>query len=673
MVPVMQLEISVFKRFVSITAGLLAALSGVVEAQTLNVETLPNGTSLVHVAVPMSEATTLAWAEAVGGRTAIRSVTGGALTLTPEAEASLTGEGPAPPVVVAVGSSAASDLRSLLGRLLGGRAPIALPPAEPVALVEGGVDRRLGPPGSDASLRLVVPFPPASAPDRSSVEVLWELLPAVLSGGLEGLQSRVDGESGVLELRVDPDLAEQRLRRIRLEIARLASSPQIDDQVVESARTRVEVRRLARLEQHPEGAEALVRRWLAAGDGGVREMLFGTAGVTADTVRVAASGWLARHPGAGQLLLPPRVFDPRFAAGPQRMVLGNDLVASVLERPAAPLATVVLRPVLVPDVDGALSATVLARVAAELRARENGPGWLVVRADPPSLELAGPPEAFPELVEGLRGALERVVADDTPVTPAADDARRRTLELVGMALGLTGTGDLSPAVLLRPANLVLGAVVPDAEAAGEALAKLLVTGLPAPPPISRAAGVGLRRREGVAGSGSAYAVVLEVDGAPGRALPAVLAGLLSARAGRELEGLSAEVVTPLVPGRQALVLLVEGTVDLDALERRVAASWTRLTAPTTEEELTGVRRRTAVRLAAETGGVLGRARTCAAIAAGEQPWQTAREVELDVLGTGVEEVAPVLGRLADLAALETVGAGVLPIVDPAEVEQPRRR
>ncbi len=676
--PVMSFEITAAQKFAALALVVILIGGGGAGAQTLDIDRLPNGTAVVQVAMPLAEATTVAWpgaddADAASGA-GVRTLVGGQLTLVGRVEAMLSGVGPAPPVVVAVGSASAGELRSLLGRLLLGREVLPRTQADARRAAEGGLDRRLGTPGSEASLRLAVPMPPPGDPQRSPVEVLWEALPAVLGAQFQGLSSRLDGELGVLEVRVDPDLAELRVRALRLALARLASEPTLDEAMVAAARTRVEIRRLARLERHPEGGEALVRRWLQAGEDGVRELLFGTSGVTLAAVREAAVAWLPRHPGAAQVVLPPRVFDPRFAAGPERLALANDLAAVLLERPAAPLSAVALRPVIVPDVDGALSATVLARVAAELRSLGSWPGWIGVRAEPPTLELAGQPDAFPELIEGLRTALDRVVADDTAVAPAADDARRRTLALVGSQLGLTGSGDLSPALLLRPANLALGGVVPDGEAAGEALAKLLVEGLPsASTPLTRDARPGARTREAVAGSGSALAAVIPVVGPPGPATQALVTDLLRSRATVTVPEVHLEVLSPLVPGRRVLVVLVTADLDLDALEQLLASAWPRLTAVPSEVELEGIRQETAARMAAATGGTLGRASACAAIAAGERGWQAAREVELEVLSIGPEALAPIFAAVASWEVVETAGAGVMPIVDPRDLPPPRRR
>ncbi len=635
---------------------------------------IAGGTELIHVALPLADATSLAWPGVDGeGRIAVHSLVGGSLTLSTDLEAALGAPSdPAPPIVVAVGGAATAELRGLLDRLLANRPPAVLPTITRAELVEGGTERRLGTAGGEATVRLSLPLPLPADPTRTAVEVLWDVLPELLGGEAEGLQARIEGNRCLLEGRIDPDLAELRLSRLRLALARLASAPQLDEAVVERARTRVSVRRLAQLERHPEAAEVLLERWIDSGDAGVRELLFGAEGVTVDGVRSAAMDWLPKHPGAAVLSLPPQVFNPRFAPPPERIALDNDLASVVLERSATPLSALVLRPVLVPDVDGALSATVLARVAVELRSGDEAPGWVRVHATPPSLELAAPSDGFAELVEAVRGALGRVVSDDLPVAGTMD-ARRRALAMMGDRLGLSGGAELTPAVLLRPSNLALGAVVPDAEAAGEALAKFLVGESGAQAAVNRASGEVGRGREAVAGRMSSMAVALGVEGPPTPARRSVVAELLAMRLATTLPTRSSEVLSPLVPGRRVVVVLVSGDdATVDDIERELESVWPRLVATPDEAELAPIRRRVAARLAADSGGTLGQAGACAALAAGERSWQTARELELEVLGLGPDEVAGSLAGALDLAGLETCAAGVLPIVPVDGVPPPRR-
>ena len=407
---------------------------------------------------------------------------------------------------------------------------------------------------------------------------------------------------------------------------------------MEEARRRVAVRRAARLEGHPDCAFAVLARYMAAGTDGVREMLFGPSGVTPESVRAAAATWLPRHPGAALLVLPPRVFNPRFAAPPVEIRLDSDLAVAVLERGATPLATMAIRPVVSPDVDGELAAVVLTRLAGELRGGVGAPGWTVVTTRPALLEVAAPADGFPELVEALRTALETVGGDDTPVVGESTDARRRALQLTSSRLGLGASNRIVPSELLRPANLAVGAVVPDAEAGIEALRKLLVM-------EPRAAEVGSlpatpRAREAVAGTRSCLVIMLDASPAVDAATVAVVERLLADRARTVLADAQVEVFRPLVPGRRTVLVVVTAEATLDALERRIADSWPRL-----------------------VGGATGSARECASLAAGEKRWRPASEIEMAILGVDPTQIGIALDAVGSFDALETAGAGVLPIPD----------
>ena len=94
---------------------------------------------------------------------------------------------------------------------------------ESVPLIEGGVDRRLGAPGGEAQLRLEMTLP---APDdwrRSPLEVLWEMMPALLGSQLPGVMARVDGDVARIESRIEAEAADLELRRLRLQLARIAA------------------------------------------------------------------------------------------------------------------------------------------------------------------------------------------------------------------------------------------------------------------------------------------------------------------------------------------------------------------------------------------------------------------------------------------------------------------
>ncbi len=650
----------------------LACLTGIVTfavlgarpaaAQALAVDSLGNGTVLIHVAQPLSDATSVAWP---GGDGEPISICSGRLTLAADLREALGDEqlGPAPPVVVAVGVCPAREMKDLVRHILAERSPAPTPAAPAPALVEGGVERRLGSPGGEALLRLAVPLPGPGDPSRAAAEVIWELLPDVVGGELPGLQGRVEGDRGLLEARVDPELAEIRLSSLRLNLARAASAPEFTAQGVEMARIRLQVQRRAKLENHPDAARLLVRLWLQGRDPAVRGLLFGLHGVTRDGVIGAARQWLSLHPGAASLILPPRVFSPRFSQVPQPVRLGNDLSAVLAVRPGAPLAALVLRPVLLADVDGEISATVLARLASEVRRLAEPPGWVRVRTDPPLIELAAPAGGFAGLCEALRQALPLVNRDTTPVSGVGRGARRRALGLMGGLLGLDEGSAVSAADLLKPDNVALGVVTIDGEAAEEAMKKLLMNAF-----LSRTSAEGRaltalqRTREAVSGTTSTLAISLPLAGVPGgAAVRPVVGELLLQRAGELLGEFRTEILKPLVPGRKVIVVLVSAELPLDELEERVRGIWPLWMSGVAEEELAGVRRRVAASAAAAASGALGRARTCAAVAAGEKHWRSPGEVEMETLTVSCEAITAAMAGLATWDLLQTSGAGVLPI------------
>ncbi|MFV2071037.1 MAG: hypothetical protein ACC742_00090 [Thermoanaerobaculales bacterium] len=647
---------------------LVAAILGVVpvaDGQALHVTRLGNGTELVLVAQPLSNATTVAWPavdSAEAGETGL--VISGELTLAADLDAALSGEDPAPAVVIAVGGVSAADLRAHIGRLLEGRRPRETLKRPRVNLVDGSLIRRLGSPGSEAEIRLEVDLPAPSDPLRSTVEVLWELLPDVFSEDIEGLRSRIDGERGVLESRSDPELADLTVRRLRLGLARIATDSRLQAAQVDSASMRLQVRRKALLEQVPEGAEHLLELWRLGGVEAIAEFLFAGEGVTLDGVRDAAQRWLPRHPGRIVIVLPPRTFNPRFAAPPEAIHLENGLAAVILDRPGAELAAVSLRPVMVPDVEGELSATILARLAGELRAGEERPGWVRVNVRPPLLEVAAPADDFGELSELLHAALVRMADDTRSVEGDGGGARRRALALMGGILGLSGGAALSPAELLRPGNIALGVVAGDGEAAAEALRKFWIGG-----GERRADAAGLqvapipRTRVAAAGDESVLVVALELDSTGDEAFALVMADLFARRAENLVPEGSAEILAPFVPGRQVLLLVATAASQVDELGDVLRERWEEFTRPTTEEELVEIRRRAAAVSAAAWSGVVGRSRRCAAIAAGAAVWRAPSDLEMQILLVSAEPVSAGLGKLADWASLETTGAGLLPILD----------
>jgi hypothetical protein len=641
----------------------LCAAAGV-GAQALQVVSLPNGTEVVHVSVPLSEATSVGW-PAVTADGGIVTVAAGGFTLLADLEVALAEPGDlAPPVVVAVGGAAADEIVATLARLL--TAPVAEPVrvARPM-VADGRTERRLTSAGSDAGLRLVVALPPAASWRRSSIEVLWSLLPELVGGELPGALARLEEDRAVLEAQVDADLAELKLGRLRLALAQIGGEPDLDRDRVEVVRRRLAVRRAAGLDRHPESARLLVRLWLEGGLQAIREHLFGLDGVTPTEVALAAREWLPQHPGTAVLLLPPRVFSPRFAAAPRAVQLEGDLAAGILERPGSGLAAVSLLPVLTPDLDGSVSATILARVAAELRSSPHAPGWIRVAAPPAMLELAAPIDDLDGMVEQLHGALRRIAGDDTAVPLSGGDARRRALHLTAGHLGLAEL-ELSPAGLLSPRNLALGVVAADGESAEDALRKLLVgwsnrgseTGV-------RWLGGGHRTREVAPGDESVLVLVLPLPPTWTWEAAGVVKELLGERCDTLLPEVHSELLRPLVPGRRVLLLVLRDSGELALLEEQLVEVWSDLVAaPPDDESLAPVRRRVAAAYAARSGGALGRAAWVATVAAGQAVWSPPSEVELQILSVTVDEVAATLAAWRELATVATFGAGVMPIVEP---------
>jgi hypothetical protein len=636
-------------------------------AQALLIGQLSNGTEIIEVSQPLSDVTSLAWYElGDDGEPRPVSFSAGAMTIGAAIEDAFGGDQrpAAPAVIVVAGGAVGRDTRTLIDRLLAGQPPDSLPPVKPVSIREGGVEKRLGALGSPAFLRLEIPLPPSSTWQRTATEILFDLLPGLIGKELPGLQSRIKDEMGLLEARVDPELAELHLQRLRLAIARIASEPRIDDERVATAAHRLLTRRQAGLEVHPDAAVQVLEWWRQGGAEAVREKLFGLNGISSELTRRAAQEWLPQHPGAAVLTLPPRVFNPRFAAGPQRVQLESDLSVAVLERPATPLSVLCLRPVLLPDIDGELTATVLARLAAEVRAAENAPGWVQVRLHPARLELAAPVDSFAELCEVLQLALSRITKDDSLVDPGGGSARRRAIRLMAAQLGLGASTNLSPASLLQPDNIALGMVAADAEAAIEALRKLLILEPIGGPLQGQSLGSLQRTREAAAGRTSVLAVALTFDSPPGDITPDIISNLLLSRAATILPECRVEVLRPLVPGRTLLVLVVEAEMTLNELEMAIGESWVDWLEPPAEEKLSGIRRRVAAELSSAASGALGRARACAGFATGTMPWRSSSDVELQVLTTSPEDLAVVLESLSDWSALLTTGAGAIPITTP---------
>lgn len=655
----MKPQISRFKTVVLAATALFAGVVGL-GAQVLTVERVADGIDLVAVTVPLADATTVAWPRADGG---VATRTSGALTLAADLEAAFAAGAAGasfPPAVVSVGQATPDVLRPLLARWAATGEPSSTTPVAAAAPVDGAVQRRLGPAGSVASIRLEIALPAAGDWRRTPAEVLWSLVPELVDEMV--VASRVDGERAVLETRTEAELADLTVRRLRTAVARIAESPDLDLHRVRRAAGNLGVHRRAVVGRHPEGAELVLGAWLRGGAEGVRQLLFGADAVTLETVVAAARRWLASRPGEAVVSIPPQVLNPRFARPPVRTQLDNDLTVAVLERPGVVDGALTLRPVLSPDVDGAVAATVLARVAAELRSSSPGSvGWVRVGDDPARLEAAAPAEGLAELLEALQSALSGIAEDGVALEPGDGDARRRALSLLGVLLGLSGEPGVVPSALLRPDNLALGLVAEDRETVVEALRKFRFGG-PARPPAATA-GTSERTRVAARGDRSTLAVVLPVDPALDvEARSAVLAALLEARGPLVAPGLEVETLRPFVPGRTVVVLVASRDGALDRLEEELAAVWTAwLAPPPEEEELAGLRRRVAASVAAEGSGVVGRSRLCAGMAAAGGSWREPSEREMAVLTVSRPDLERDLAAWRELAALETAGAGVLPI------------
>jgi len=643
-----------------------------IAAQALYVDRLDCGVELLIVAQPLADATTVIWPSVVEGDGNPVAVTSGDLTLIANLEAALGDDDTAlsPPVIVAVGGASVPDLRTLFDRMLANRTVASVAPLPKEILVEGRLERRLGVAGGDAEIRFEINLPAAGDPKRSATEVLWDLLPEILADDLVGVRSRVDGDRGLLEARTDSDSADHAVSQLRLGLARIAENPALQDGPVEAATRRLRVRRQASLEEHPQSAELILDLWLHGGVDAVREFLFGVDGVTTRTVRSAASSWLPQHPGNVVVTLPPRSFNPRFASPPTMLQLENGLTAAVLERSGAPLATLCLRPVVVPDLDDELAATVLARVARELRELEQRPGWVRVDSRPAQILMAAPTDQFSELVEVLRAALAQAEDDQRPVMAEGGSARRRALRLMAGILGIAEGSSLSPASLLRTGNLSLGVVAEDVEAASEAVRKFWMTdrSLLDSATVSTLAPIP-RTREAAAGNESALAIALELSITLDEAQALVVAEILASRGTALLDEGSVEILHPFVPGHQVLLVVASATATLEAVEVSASRGWPDFTRPATEEELAEARRRAAAAQAGAWSGATGSACRCAAVASGAVVWRTSTDLEMAILSAPLEVVNSTLQSVADWEGLQNTGAGVLPIVEFGEREE----
>lgn len=659
----MKLQGSCLQSLISLLV--VGAVAAPVGAQALHSESLANGTKFLLVTQPLADATTVVWWSEAEDGVAPRSVTSGDMTLIADLEDALAADQSlsAPPVVIAVGGARQGELRALFERVFAERVPGALSEVRREMVAEGAFERRLGPPGSEAELRLLVNLPAPEDPLRSTVEVFWDLLPEILATDLEGLRSRIEGDLGVLEARTSADDVDLEMRQIRVGLARIAGDPRLQEDKVETAVRRLFVRRMSFMERHPDAALHLLELWAGGGSAAVREFLFSGDGVTVERVREAARQWLPSHPGSVVMILPPRAFNPRFASPPEVLQLESGLAAAILERTGSPLATVCVRPVVVPDLDDEVAATILTRVARELRASSQRPGWVEVNADPPQLELASTAEDFAVLMEGLQAAIPKVAGDSRPLAFEDGNARRRALRLMAGLLGVAEGSELSPAALLRLDNLALGMVAEDGEASAEAIRKFWGADAGVSDATVKTLAAVPRTREAVAGNESVLVSALDLAVAGDEALRLVLEELLRDRGATLWPDATVEVLQPFVPGRPVLLVVVTVAAPIEDVEQMLEKGWPALTGPAAEDELTAVRRLVAARSAARWSGALGRARRSAAVAAGAAWWRSVSELEMGILSVPLDIVNLTLSAYPAWGDLKNTGAGILPIVE----------
>ncbi|RLE28046.1 MAG: hypothetical protein DRJ65_00905 [Acidobacteria bacterium] len=646
---------SLFGLFAPILLVLLGTMATMVDAQALTVRSLKGGTEVVLVTQTLAEMSAGCWPVLTENREwQGHCVVGSDLTFTAALEAELGELEEAPSVLIIVGGSGRREAIDLAESVLTGKVTGAMPSRLDRSLEEGGQERRLGQPGGPSILRLEVQFPPVDDADRTAVEVLWTLLPRHLIKVSSGLRTRIEGDVGTLELSVDGDLGGHELRSLRLGLAQVSGDPSLEAEAVERVAKRLRIARSAKLEAVERAGLELLDLWRRGGSDGVRQYLFGPDGVTLERVRQAAGQWLPRHPGHAVFVLPPRHFRPRFAPGPQTSSMSNDLSAAILARPSAQLSTLVLRPVLLSNLTGDAEAAVLTRLATALRRSDNRPAYIAVEGNPPRLEMAAQTGDFPGLCEALQSSMADISSDSTPVTTESD-ARRTALRLMASILGLHAGGAVTPASVLAPGNLAVGGVAVDSELALEALEKFGVGGSPSRTALEGSVGDVARHRMPAAGTQSAVVVALPLGS--GFPIPETIAELLPSRTARLIDGAVAEVLLPLIPGRSVMVIVIVREGEVTTLEEDIEKNWGRLFAPVTEEELGTLRREVAARVVTAAGGVLGRARVCAAIAAGSDSWRTPGDREMAALTVDLVAVNFELEHLAEAPDAQWTASG----------------
>jgi len=638
--------------------------------QALSVRKLPNGTELILITRPLAELDAACRPGAAPADTA-HCVAAPELLFASVLETDLQ-EDPPPACVLILAGVGQRGILDRLEDLLSGKeqlAPQRSLPQPPDA--EGGIERRLTAPGSPSKIRLEIPLPEAADPRRPAMETLWAMLPHLLKKEFPGIRAGHRGSTAFLELEVDGETAETRLSALRLALARLAADPSLKADDILATAHRLQVARMAGLEEPEKAGKEILGLWREGGVDAVRQYLFGLKSVDPPLIVESIRSWLTLHPGRALISLPPRIFQPRFAPGPKVETLENNLSAAVLERPQVSLSALVLRPILLSGLGGDAEALVLTRIGAAIRAGGLPLPSLAVRDNPPRLELVADADGFALLCEALQRALAEVAEDEHPVAGSLEP-RDRALSLLGQLLGLNTGREPSAADILAPGNLALGGLAPDAETAMEALRKFGVGGEKRQDQLlSSRLDTAPRHRQAAAGSRSAVAVGVEYS-APWP-LPGFLRVLLRARAEETWPEAKVRLLQPLVPGKQELVLLIEAEAPGRSLEDSVRENFSALFLPVDEEQMSALRRRVVLEETQKASGIIGRARSCAAVAAGETGWRAPDRQQMQIMSLEVTDLNDLLGELEAGAKTEWATVGPMELEKSPEKTGPSGR
>jgi len=623
-------------------------------SQALSVRSLSNGTELILITRPLAELDAACRSTADPAQST-RCVTAPELLFASILEADLQ-EDPAPPCVLVLAGVGQRGILDRLEDLLSGKeqiAPRRSSPQPPDA--EGGIERRLTAPGSPSKIRLDIPLPEAADPRRPAMETLWAMLPHLLKKEFPGIRAGYRASKAFLEIEVDGETAETRLSALRLALARLAADPSLKSDDILATAHRLQVARMAGLEDPEQAGKEILGLWREGGVDAVRQYLFGLKSVDPPLIVESLRSWLSLHPGHALISLPPRIFQPRFAPGPRVETLENNLSAAVLERPQVGLSALVLRPIFLSGIGGDAEALVLARVAAAIRSGGLPVPSIAVRNDPPRLEMVGDADDFALLCEALQRALAEVAKDRNPVAGSLEPGDR-ALTMLGELLGLNTGNEPSAADILAPGNLAVGGLAPDAETAMEALRKFGVGGEKRKDQLLSSSLVAApRHRQAAAGTHSAVAVGVEFSAS--WPLPSFLEVLMRIRAAEAWPEAESRILRPLIPGKQELVLLIEAEQPGRSLEDSVREAFNTLFRPVEEENMSLLRRRVALEETQDVSGIIGRARSCAAVGAAEAGWRAPGGQQMQIMSLEVENLNRLLGELKAGARIEWATVG----------------